>query len=163
MAWFDLVVCTVVGLSLLLGAVRGMVRELVGLAAWFVALLLARALSPSVAGWLPAAVQPDGLRLGLAFGGVVLASVVLASVVTLVLSALVKAAGLTLADRVLGAIFGLGRGILIVLVGVVVAGFTRVPLEPGWRGSVTAPAFEVAARWVSPWLPGAIGSRLKYT
>lgn len=163
MAWFDLVVCTVVGLSLLLGVVRGMVRELVGLATWVVALMLARVLAPSLAAWLPAAVQPDGLRLGLAFGGVVLASVVLASVVAMVLSALVKAAGLSLADRVLGAIFGMGRGILIVLAGVVIAGFTRVPLEPGWRGSVTAPAFEAAARWVSPWLPGTIGSRLKYT
>lgn len=163
MAWFDIAVCAVVGLSVLLGAVRGVVRELISLVAWIFALLLARALAPAVAAWLPAAVQPEALRHGMAFVAVVFAALVVAGVVAMLLSMLVKAAGLSLADRILGAIFGLGRGLLIMLVAVILAGLTKVPRDAGWRGAVLAPTFEAAALWIRPWLPAPIGSRMKFS
>ncbi len=163
MTWFDLTVCAIVGLSLLLGLVRGVVRELLGLVAWVAALLLARALAPAAAAWLPVAVRPEVLRLGIAFVAVMVLALVVLAVITMLVSALIKAAGLSLADRVLGAVFGVVRGLLIVLVAVVVAGLTPVPRDTAWRSSVLVPAFETAALWLSPWLPVPIGSRLKYT
>ena len=45
MAWFDYAVLTVLGLSLVLGAFRGILRELVSLAGWIAAFVLATAFS----------------------------------------------------------------------------------------------------------------------
>ena len=163
MTWFDLTVCAIVALSLLLGVVRGVVRELIGLVSWVAALLLARAVAPAAAAWLPVGLQPAVLRLGIAFVAVTVLALVVIGVIAMLVSALIKAAGLSLADRALGAVFGVVRGLLIVLVAVVLAGLTPAPRAAGWRGSMLAPAFETAALWLSPWLPALIGSRMKYT
>ncbi len=163
MTWFDLTVCAIVGCSVLLGMVRGVIRELIGLGSWVIALMLARAVAPAVAAWLPVAVQPAALRLAISFVAVTVLALVVVGVITMLVSALIKAAGLSLADRALGAVFGMVRGLLIVLVAVVVGGLTPVPRDAAWRGAILAPAFETAALWLIPWLPPLIGSRLKYT
>lgn len=162
MAWFDLAVLVIVGLSLLLGLVRGVVRELLSLISWLVALLLARQLASAAAAWLPASIQPEGVRHAAGFVLVVVGVLLALGLLSLVLSALVKAAGLSFADRVFGAIFGLVRGLLIVFIAVLVAGLTGIPREPGWRGSVTASTFEAAAAMVQPWLPAQVRDRIKY-
>ena len=43
---------------------------------------------------------------------------------------LVKSAGLSIEDRVLGTVFGLARGVLIVMVFVLMAGMTSLPRQP---------------------------------
>jgi membrane protein required for colicin V production len=61
-----------------------------------------------------------------------------------------------------GAIFGLVRGVLIVLVGVLVAGLTSLPRESGWRNAWFSAPFEALAVSVKAWLPESIKTRIQY-
>lgn len=162
MTWFDIVVLGVLGLSMLIGVMRGFVKEVMAIAAWVIAVIIARQFAPVVAKWLPAALQPAGLRLAAGFACVTFGALLLLWLVTYFAAQLVRANGLSLADRTIGAIFGLVRGVLIVLVGVLVAGLTVLPKEPAWRNAWLSSPFEALAISVTAWLPESIKTRIQY-
>ena len=53
MTWFDYAVIAVVGLSVLLGLFRGVVREIAALAGWAAAFVLSGLFAQELAHWLP--------------------------------------------------------------------------------------------------------------
>ncbi len=161
MAWFDYGVLTVLGLSLVLGAYRGIMRELVSLAGWIAAFVLATAFSGIVAVQMPESLGPllSGL---LAFVLIFIGVLLVSGVVGLVLARLVRAAGLGFPDRLLGATFGGVRGVAIVLLAVLLAGLTPLPREPFWRQAVLSGPFETLALALNPYLPEGVAQRLKY-
>ena len=161
MAWFDYGVLTVLGLSLVLGAYRGIMRELVSLAGWIAAFVLATAFSGIVAVQMPESLGPllSGL---LAFVLIFIGVLLVSGVVGLVLARLVRAAGLGFLDRSLGAGFGAVRGVAIVLLAVLLAGLTPLPREPFWRQAVLSGPFETLALALNPYLPEGVAQRLKY-
>ena len=75
---------------------------------------------------------------------------------------LVKASGLTLIDRALGAVFGLARGVVIVLVVVLLCGTTEIPQQPFWKNAVFSPWAEQAIAVVEPHLPGQITQHVHF-
>ncbi|OGA15270.1 MAG: hypothetical protein A3H32_12095 [Betaproteobacteria bacterium RIFCSPLOWO2_02_FULL_63_19] len=161
MTWFDYCVLSVLGLSMLLGTFRGIMREVVSLAGWIAAFVLATAFSGIVAQELPRSLGPllSGL---LAFLLIFVAVLVVSGFAAVVLSLLVRAAGLGLLDRLLGTVFGAVRGVAIVLLVVLLAGLTPLPAEPFWRRAVLSSPFETAALALKPYLPAGVAQRLKY-
>jgi len=91
MTWLDYAVLGVVGLSVLWGVWRGLVRELISLAGWVIAFLAANLFAGPLAERLPQAIPSPELRLLAAFIGIFL--------VSLVISAEVKAELLELAEQ----------------------------------------------------------------
>ncbi len=161
MAWFDYGVLIVIGLSFAFGVLRGLMREMVSLAGWIAAFVLATAFSGLVASHMPESLGPMLAGL-LSFLLVFVAVLVAGSVTGIVLSMLVRAAGLGFVDRLLGAVFGAVRGLAIVLLAVLLAGLTPLPQEPFWRQSVLAGPFETAVLALKPYLPRGLAQRLKY-
>jgi len=161
MAWFDYGVLTVLGLSLLLGALRGLMREMVSLAGWIAAFVLATTFSGIVAVQMPESLGPllSGL---LSFLLIFIGVLLLSGMVGLVLSLLVRAVGLGFLDRLLGAAFGVVRGVAIALLAVLLAGLTPLPREPFWRQAVLSGPFETVALALGPYLPEGLAQRLKY-
>jgi membrane protein required for colicin V production len=94
----------------------------------------------------------------LVFGGVL----VIGWITRLALSSAVRASGLAPADRALGSVFGLVRGLIIVLVVVLLAGLTPLPREAFWREAALSGPFETAALALRPYLPGGLAQRMKY-
>ncbi len=162
MTWLDYAVLGVTGFSVALGAWRGLVREIVSLAGWVIAFLAANLFAAPLAETLPRSVSPPELRVLIAFVGVFVLSLAVTSLAGLVLAKLVKAVGLGGLDRTLGAIFGVARGVVIVLAFALLAGLTRLPLDPAWTHSASGPLLERAALALKPWLPPAFGERLRY-
>ncbi len=162
MTWFDIAVLIILGLSVLLGVLRGLIKEVMAIVAWVVAFVLARQFAPTVANWLPVTLHPAALRFVAGFVCVLLGSLLLLWLVTYFATQIIRAQGLTLADRTVGAIFGLVRGVLIVLVGVLLAGLTTLPREPGWRNAWFSAPFEALAVSVKAWLPEAVKTRIQY-
>jgi membrane protein required for colicin V production len=74
----------------------------------------------------------------------------------------VAATGLSLADRGLGGLFGLARGIVIVLAGVILCGMTAIPQQAFWREALLSPIAETGARTVKPFLPAAFAQHINY-
>lgn len=162
MTAFDYLVLGIMGLSILLSVWRGAVREILALASWIVAFLLARTYGVGVAALLPAAVPTQELRLLAGFLIVFLATLLLMALIAIGIAQLVRVAGLGLADRGIGAVFGFCRGALIVMTGVLLAGLTSLPREPVWRHAMLSPPLEAIANGVKPLLPGDLSRRINY-
>jgi membrane protein required for colicin V production len=162
MTWFDLAVLGIIGVSVLLGVLRGLVREVFSIAGWLLAFFLARRFAESVAVLFPVALQPAELRLAVAFSLVVVLTVLVCWMGALLVGEVMKATGLRPMDRTLGAVFGLARGALVVVVGVLVAGLTAVPASPGWRNAWLSPPFEQLALSARAWLPDTVKSNIRY-
>ncbi|TNC92448.1 MAG: colicin V production CvpA, partial [Thalassolituus sp.] len=72
------------------------------------------------------------------------------------ISQIVKATGLTGTDRVLGMVFGMVRGLLIVVVLVYLGQMTMLPGDAWWQESSMIPHLEVLAEWARKTLPAAV-------
>ncbi len=162
MTLFDLAVIAIIGLSVLLSVIRGLVREVLALAAWVVAFLAANLLSGAVVPWMPEALASEELRLLAAFVCVFLGVLITMSLLAMLASRLVKNAGLGLEDRLLGAAFGLARGLLVVMILVLLAGLTSLPRQAVWRNAVLSGPLEAFAGMIRPWLPAQLAQRIKY-
>ena len=165
----DLTIGIILLLSTLVAYYRGIVREffmLAGLAlATFVSVKAGHLLLPDVSKWLgvlpnPADEKPTVLSLlkptvaadVVAYGGVFLAVFIVMVLIRMMVSHWVSVAGLTLADRLGGAIFGFARGFLIVLVVFATCLFMAYKGEtdalPDWaKNSVSVPILETALAW----------------
>ncbi|MBI5785944.1 MAG: CvpA family protein [Rhodocyclales bacterium] len=162
MTIFDYAVFGIVGASSLLGLWRGVIAEVLALAAWIVAFIAARALGGEAATYFEGVVAEPALRYAAGFVAVLLFVLVCFAVARLVLSMVLKAAGLAMVDRLLGAGFGILRGVLIVLVGVLLAGMTTLPKSQWWRNAWLAPPLETAVIAAKPWLPAEVAKRIQY-
>jgi len=65
-------------------------------------------------------------------------------------------------DRGLGAFFGALRGVLVVCLLVLLAGFTALPKEPVWRNAMFAAPLEAMVLKLLPWLSDDIAKHVKY-
>lgn len=162
MTVFDYVVIAILGLSILLSVIRGLVREVLALLAWVVAFLAANFFAGPLATLLPAGISNVEVRLLLGFAGAFIVVLLSMSLLAMFASRLVKSAGLGVEDRVLGSVFGLARGMLVVLVLVMLAGLTSLPKQPVWREAVLSKPLESFAGRVKVWLPGGFSQRITY-
>jgi membrane protein required for colicin V production len=162
MTAFDYCVLAILGISVLLSLARGFVRELVSLAGWIAAFMVANSFAAQFAPMLPSFITGESLRMLLAFAALFLATLLVMGLVAMAASALTKTAGLGLADRFLGSLFGLIRGFLVVLLIVLAAGLTALPQEPFWRKAVLSGPLEIVAMMAIPWLPQDLSRHINF-
>jgi membrane protein required for colicin V production len=146
-AW-DAFVLLVMTLSLLLGLFRGLVRTVFALASWVVALLGV----PVALTWWGEALPvgwPRPLMAALVFLVLFVSVRVLGSLAGRALHGL----GLGLLDRFLGAVLGLARGLLVVLVVALPAHLMGYSQQPEWQQARVRPLLDALVRWAEPWLP----------
>jgi membrane protein required for colicin V production len=162
MTAFDYAVLTVIAASVLLGLWRGVVSEILALAAWMVAFLVARAQGSQVADWLTGQIAEPGMRLAAAYVLIFVGVLLVFAIARMIISLMLKAVGLGLLDRLLGAAFGVLRGVLVVWVAVLVAGMTPLPKTDWWRDAMLAPPLETAVIAAKPWLPAEAAKRIRF-
>jgi membrane protein required for colicin V production len=158
----DYVVIGIVALSVMISVWRGAVRELLALAAWILAFFAGQAYAGTVAAYLPASLENEALRLLAGFAGIFLLVLLLTSLVAVAISTLLRSAGLGPVDRGLGAIFGLARGMLVVIILVLLCGLTAFPRTPIWRDAMLSAPLEAAAASVVPLLPYELARRISF-
>lgn len=153
MTIFDYAVIAIVAFSALLSITRGLVFEIVSLLAWIIAFFVASRYSINVAPLLSDWVVDESIRTLVAFSLTFFLTLTVTMLASRLLSLLVKGIGLGLIDRMLGALFGIVRGAVIVLFLVIAAGFTPLPQQPFWQQAVLSKPLEILAADVIPWLP----------
>lgn len=162
MTGFDFVVMAILAVSGLLGLLRGLLKEVLSLMAYVLAFVAAIWWGPTVYGWLEAYIDTAMLRMGVAYAAVFLVVLLGVGLVNMTLAALIRTTGLTPADHGLGAIFGLARGLLIVLVLVALGGYTPLPQEPWWQDAMFSHSATEALRHIKLWLPPSLATWLPY-
>lgn len=150
---FDAVLLGVIGLSTLLGLLRGFVGIIVGAASWLLSGWAAFQFGASAGRWLA-----DGgeVRASHMLGGYLMVFLGVMAVVMLagwVLRSALQSMRLGGADRALGAGLGAVRGLFFAAVLVVVASFTPLPREPVWQQSAVLPFVSPLASWMRSQLP----------
>ena len=152
-AMADIVILTVMGVSLVFGLFRGLLRELLSLVSWILAFWIAYRYSSSFAQVIDQALQNPTLSQAvsaiLVFVLVLVALMLLASL----LSKIFKATGLAGTDRILGGLFGLGRAVVILSVALILAGHTAVNEQDWYNASMMIPVFDRVLDWVAGYLP----------
>ncbi|MET0655856.1 MAG: CvpA family protein [Pseudoxanthomonas sp.] len=149
----DIILLIIIGGSVLLGLIRGLVGTLVSTAAWLLAGWVTFQFGEQTAFWLSDDGKPTMTEL---FGGYALSFVVVMVAVTLVgalIKSMVHSVGLTGADRALGAALGLLRGAFLACVLVLLMGFTPLPRERSWQQSSVLPLLLPGAHWMRSRLP----------
>ena len=162
MSWLDYAIIGVIVASIAWGVWRGLMREVMSLAGWVLAFLAANAVAGTLGEMLPEAVGSSEVRILIAFAVVFVLTLSVATLVGMLLAKLFKAAGLGGVDRTLGGLFGLARGLVILLACAIAAGLTALPRQPAWKESVGAGMLTRTVQQLDPWLPPALAKRLKY-
>ena len=162
MTAFDYALLVIVGASILLSVMRGMVREILALLSWVAALWITNIYTMQLAPMLPASIPSQSLRLLAAFAILFLGSLLIMSLISIALSQFVKVLGLGPLDRVLGVVFGLARGVLIALVLVLAAGLTSMPHQEYWKNAMFSAPLEAVVQYVRPWLPDDFSRHISY-
>lgn len=162
MTIFDYLVLFILICSVVISTLRGLVKEILSLLSWIVSFVVANAYSDSLAQLLPDMVPGSIMRLIVAFIALFIGVRLLMMLLSKAIDALVKASGLTLADRGLGGLFGLGRGLVLVLAAVLVCGMTAIPQQSFWKDALLSPMAETAARTVKPFLPGGVARHVQF-
>jgi membrane protein required for colicin V production len=151
----DWVVVAVLGASILLGLLRGFMRETISLAGWIAGIWLAFRFAVPISASVPLAQEWPLARTAAVAMLIVVGCVFAAALLGWLVRELVKAAKLSAADRTLGGLFGLARGLLIIALAVFLVRDTALYREPMWRESLVLPRIEAALAFALRQLPEA--------
>ena len=92
----------------------------------------------------------------------VVAVLILGSIVNFLAGKLVSRTGLGGTDKLLGVVFGVARGGIIVAILVLLGGLTPFPQDPWWQESQFLGYFEEFAMWMRNYLPGEIADNITF-
>ena len=161
MNWADYCILGVLALSVLIGLWRGLISEVMALACWAAAFWLAWLFGDRIAAQF-SSIEVPSVRLLLGYGLCFLAVLIAGALVSFVLRKLIAGSGLSGTDRMFGMLFGLARGVLVVVLAVLMLGFTPLPRDPWWRQSSLLPSFQRGAEWLSAQLPENVNKYLDF-
>ncbi|HET6805235.1 MAG TPA: CvpA family protein [Frateuria sp.] len=160
MNWIDYTILGVLALSVLVGLWRGLVSEVLSLAAWIVAFWFAWTFGPVVAVQLEHSISLPAARILIGYGLCFVAVLAIGALLRFVVRRLLSSIGLGGLDRLLGMLFGFARGVLLVTLVVFLASFTALTREAGWQHSLLLPKFTGAAAWLGDRVPVTVRRHL---
>jgi membrane protein required for colicin V production len=159
MVWVDFVIPVIITISAGISLMRGFVREALSLLGWVVAFWVALRFSNSLAELFLSSITIPSLRIIIAFTILFVLTLILSTLINHLASHLVDKTGLTGTDRLIGMIFGMARGGVVVAMLVLLAGMTSLPKDQWWHDSVMIGHFEQLAIWLQTTVAPEIASR----
>ncbi len=140
--------------SMVVGLWRGLVYEVLSLAGWVLAFVVAQWLAPSVSAGLAFIKDASAsVQYAVAFALIFVSTVLAAGLVSWLLKKLVETVGLRPVDRTLGGVFGLARGVVLLLALTVVLQLTGVSRDAWWTSAQGPVWLEVVLTGLKPFLP----------
>ncbi|MBS1200105.1 MAG: hypothetical protein H6R27_783 [Proteobacteria bacterium] len=143
--------------SLMLGVMRGFVREGIALLVWLIGLWLAWHYADLLHPYLGGTLAQPGLREWVARVLMLALVLLVGSAIGALVSYLVtRATGLAVTDRLLGAMFGLFRALVMIGVFVIVGQGLDLDGERWWKSSRLMPYAEHAGSWLERYAEPAV-------
>ena len=144
----DTGIVVIVAISSFISLIRGFVKEAMSLVIWVAAFVMAMTFSEAASELLINFIELASLRQLAAWGGLFVGTLLVGAMVNFLLGKLVSSTGLGGTDRTLGLVFGVFRGLLVVLA-LVIALPKAIPVEqdPWWQESTLIPVFQSFEGW----------------
>ena len=162
MIWIDYVIVALVSISVIIGLIRGFIKEAFALFTWVVAIGVGLHYSRDFAVLLQNTITYPSVRIAIAFLLLFFMTLILGSLISFILNQLIEKTGLTGTDRLLGMVFGIIRGLVLVSVMVMLAGLTPLPEDPWWKHSLLIPPFQSLAIWLKDHIPSDLMGYIHY-
>ncbi|WP_448509884.1 CvpA family protein [Immundisolibacter sp.] len=144
----DVLFVLVLVLSLLAGAWRGLMRELLSLLSWLVAAYIAWRFHGLLMGPLEGVIASAGARQAAALLLTFIAAVMVLALLSHLLVSVLKHSPLRGTDRALGAVFGAVRGVVLIAATVLLVEATPLQKSLWWQGSILVPQARAPAQWL---------------
>ena len=160
MASLDWIFAAILLASMVIGAWRGLVFEVLSVAGWVASFFVAQWFASDMASVLPLGDSDGALRYAAGFIVVFVGAVFACGFLAWLAKKLVEAMGLRPADRTLGAMFGVVRGLVLLLAVAVVVGLTPLHEAAWWQASYSAPVLGGLLKSLKPALPEEFGRHL---
>ncbi len=135
MSWLDYVIIGIVTVSVIISIIRGFVREGMSLAGWIIAVWVSLEFADNASVVFEGAIDTPSLRVGVTFFLLFVGVLVISTLINHQVGKFIRSAGLSGLDRLIGALFGTIRGVLIITVLVVLLGMTSMPETAWWAES----------------------------
>jgi membrane protein required for colicin V production len=145
MIWVDYCIVALLLISTIVGVLRGFTREAFGLLTWVLAIWLAVAFGPDLAGHLRSHISVPSVRIAAAYAALFLGGLLVGALVTALIVRFMRDSALSSTDRTLGGGFGLIRAAILVAAFIVVAGTTPARQENWWQRSLLLGKFQFLA------------------
>lgn len=152
MATPDLIIGGIILLSIIVGIIRGLVKESISLVTWIVAILLAVMYTSPLSKYITIT-KHEMVHTLIAFLLIFVGTVFLGAILNFVVGELVRKTPFSIPDRVLGSIFGLLRGFVFATILIMIGGLTTLPEEQWWHQSYAISRFQGFAIWLKEQLP----------
>jgi membrane protein required for colicin V production len=161
LGWVDLVLLGVFLLSVLIGLWRGFVFEIVSLLGWLLAFIIANSAGPFLADLIPLSSTDPQLRLWAAYIVVFVLVLLTCTLLARMLRALVSATPLSFVDHMLGGIFGVLRGALVLVIAATLVTLSPYANSTTWKNSHGALWLGLALEGLKPILPQSLNVHIK--
>lgn len=162
MIWIDYAISALILVSAVMGLLRGFIKEAFALTIWVAALWVGMHYSRDFAVLLQTAIGHPTARVAAAFGLLFFMTLILGALIGFILNQLIEKTGLTGSDRILGMLFGVLRGAVLVSVLVMLGGVTPLPEDPWWKQSLLIPPFQSLAVWLKDHIPSALAGYIHF-
>lgn len=159
MVWVDIVIPGIIVVSALFSLMRGFVREALSLVGWLAAFWIALTFADDLANLFLAGISVPSLRVIVAFTILFVVTLVIMAIINNLAGQLIKKSGLKGTDRMIGMIFGVARGVVVVSVLVLLAGFTTMTQDQWWKESMMIDVFHEFAVWLQQLVAPEINGR----
>ena len=149
----DIIIGVALLISVVVGFVRGFVKEAISIGTLVVAIWAALYFGPRVGDIASSWISSEGLQIW--FGRILVFAIVLSigGLLGWGISKLVRLSVLSGVDRLLGSLFGVVRGILLVALFVLGAQAAEFDNDEWWLESKLLPHFVVIAEWIKEMAP----------
>jgi membrane protein required for colicin V production len=161
MAVLDWILLAALLLSMTVGAWRGLVYEVLSVMAWIAAFIVAQWFAADVAKTLPMGNASEPVRYAAGFALVFIGAVFAGGMLAWLVKKLVEAVGLRPIDRVLGMVFGLARGLILLLAVALVVNLTPLRTSIWWQESHGAALLTATLAGIKPMLPEALARYMR--
>ena len=149
MHWIDIVVLLILLISVFIGLWHGFVHEILSLLSWIAAFTVARVFAPDTGEWLEQFIVSDALILLLSWLIPFIGTFLIFNLFRIFLIGIINMTGLRPIDRLLGAAFGVLKGVLLVTAGVLVIQLVLSRSSTPFKTeSKLVPHFQVIALWM---------------
>lgn len=159
--WIDYSIIGVILLSLLIGAVRGFLSEIISLVTWITAFVLAFKFADALAPHIQLT-QSAGINYTLAFASIFIVTIIVGITINVIIRHSWSRNGLPPLDSILGLLLGVTRGIVIVAFILLVLSSSPLKDEEVVKQSQLVPAFNPVTHELKKYLPENVWNITKW-
>ena len=155
--WVDYTLLAIIGLSFVISVFRGFLREAISLISWAAAFILSLKYSTAVGGLMQAHVHSKTLSYSIAFIVIFLCIIILGMVVNAIVHALIDKSGISFIDRLLGAVFGIARGVLLICMVLMFVNLSTLKDNKAISASWSVKLLNPLVTWLGGYIPKGVG------